>query len=307
MEKIIFFLSFFLVTGSMQSQPSRFPLKENSEWRINYEEMNMDTTHMSGDEIYKYFIEGDTSIDEFNYYKLYKTGTAYYEPVFFFDKVYIGAIRDDNNKFFYIKKNTSAIEMIYNFDVKTGDTINSTIEKGMVVNSVETLNNGRRKIIFKKTNFQRGECTNWNNSYFIEGIGSMGGLFYESPCNHVGFRENCLVCYYENNNLAYKNSLSPVDCEPSNAVYSIPDDDSGFRVYPMPAKEKLMIENIKLVHAIASIEIYNLQGIKKLSERVDDNSKGNLIKVELSEFKSGIYILKINTGLTSTVIKIVKE
>lgn len=308
MKKSITVYCFYIVIASLQAQnPSRFPLKPTSEWRVNYEVMDTDTTHISGDEIYKVFIDNDTIINELTYYKLFKTGIAYYDTIYQFNRIYVGAIRDDNNRFFFIKKNTSTEEMLYDFDLKTGDTIKTTIEKDMAVTSVDTLADGRKKINIRKTNFRHGECINWNNTYLIEGIGSMGGIFYESPCNHVGFRENYLICYYENKNLIYKNSLSPIDCATSTAISYSSDDMSGINIYPVPAEEQLIIENIKSINTIVSIEIYNLQGIKRLSTKVDNLSKVKTVKIDISEFKTGFYILKINTGLTSFIRKIVKE
>ena len=63
MNPRISLLAILLITlsSSWAQQPSRFPIKPGSVWRINYEYSSSDyfCSHLTGDEEYKYFIDGD--------------------------------------------------------------------------------------------------------------------------------------------------------------------------------------------------------------------------------------------------------
>lgn len=277
------------LTGCIQLYgSSRFPILQGSEWTIYYEIMETDSNHQDGDEYFKITAGSDTVINAKQYHKLYKSGHAYYNPVFYFNMVYMGAIRDENNKFYFVEKGKTTEEFIYDFDIDVGDTIKSSIEKGMKVTSIETLQDGRKKIRFQKTNFSHGECTNFNNSFLIEGIGSMGGLFYDSPCNHVGFREYCLACYSENENMVYMNDLSSRNCQPISSFSNTDQKPETLEVFYSPATCQLNLYLEKWNNYDNHISIYDMTG-KVVYEGSFSNTENHL-KLQLTKLSRGIYI-----------------
>jgi outer membrane protein assembly factor BamB len=270
---------------------TRFPIKFTSEWRVNYVIMEEEDTHRDGDEFYSYYIESDTIINAIQYFKLYKEGVAYYDSFFPFSNVYVGAIRDENNKIFFIEKNKTIEDILYDFNLNTGDTIYSLIEKGMVVKSIELLSDGRKKINIIKANFIHGKCLNISNTYFIEGVGSMGGIFYESPCNHTGFREHYLVCYTENGNIVYQSNLSPVNCDSINSIETTANSNSNITVYPVPASNFLTIKFQDLLQMESMLYVFDITGTFMLSKKILANS--NETELDIHNLKKGIYLIRL--------------
>jgi hypothetical protein len=292
MKLLLFALSIQFGTLLTLFQQSRFPIQPTSVWRINYEVMSYGSLHHTGDEIFRYFVDGDTTINSKTYYKLYKSGTAYYDPIFYYDHAYVGGIRDDINIFYYLEKNHSMEVVLYDFDIITGDTVRTSVETGMVVKSVELLENGRKKINIIKTDFQQGKCLNWSNSFFIEGIGSMGGLFFVNPCNHVGFRENYLVCYTENGQLVYQSSLSPKNCDIGTPIRLTNQETADIRLYPTPAKDYLIIEWSEASFQFGSVEVYDILGKKVSNFKIIKTSQCT-INLTFDKLHNGIYLLKL--------------
>jgi hypothetical protein len=269
---------------------SRFPLKPTSAWTVNYEEMETDSYNREGDEKLKFYIENDTVISTKTYFKLYKSGIAYYDTPYQFDHIYVGAIRDENNNIYFIEKEQFQEQTLYDFNISQGDTIRTEIEKGMEVTSIETLADDRLKINIRKTDFIHGKCSNYNNTFLIEGIGSMGGLFYESPCNHVGFREHYLVCYSEEGNLIYENELSTIKCKSSTSINSLIENYLQIKIFPDPVSDRLKIEIKNKPENKLAIEIYNISGIIVFRQLINDSK----IEIDLEKFRKGIYFIRIS-------------
>jgi len=284
---------------------SRFPIKPTSAWRINYKEMDYDTVYDNSDEALNFFINRDTTINKIKYFKLYKSGTGYWGPPVTFEYFYLGAIREEENKIYYFERHSANEELLYDFDVKVNDTIKSYIEKGMVVTSIDTLDDGRKKINIKKTDFQLGKCNNINNTYLIEGVGSMGGLLYESPCKHIGFQEHYLLCYFENGNIAYQNTLSPLDCngQPPLALKLV--HDQSVKIYQNQIYNKLIVEFHGEISNASMLYIYDIAGRSKLTTKIQ--AYEHKTEIDISSLKKGIYIVKVNSDQFNITKKIMVE
>ena len=85
--------------------------------------------------------------------------------------------------------------------------------------------------------------------------------------------------------------LVGIDEEDSNA------SAVSFTMYPNPAKDYLIIDGI----ADAGLEIYNLNGQLMLSSV----SKENQLKIDLSRFANGLYLVKVSNGNNTLVKKLV--
>jgi hypothetical protein len=82
----------------------------------------------------------------------------------------------------------------------------------------------------------------------------------------------------------------------------------SFTAYPVPVKDVLSL-NVRLVNsADLTAEIYNFTGQKMLSENLSLAKGENLVKLDMSSFSSGLYILKITSaGGIKIVQKIMKQ
>ena len=202
---------FFTNYANTSSNPSRFPITPTSAWRIDF---NHSFDSINGNEVFKYHIDGDTTINNLKYFKLYKTGVAYYDKPLYIYKLYIGAIRDADNKFFFVDKKKTSEVLLYDFNLKAGDTIHTAIANNETIFSINTLLDGRKV-------FHLSFSLICSQRYIIEGIGNDGGLLEDQPCVHVGMEAYFLVCYSENGNLIYhgsysgKNNCDIVDINPS--------------------------------------------------------------------------------------------
>lgn len=206
---IISFLNSFCSLSS-----SRFPLNPSTIWRVDHirNGVSDENNHVEGDEILKYFINGDTVINSLSYYKIYKTGTKYLNAPFYYENLYTGAIRDFNNKFLYIKKNESNEIPLYDFNVKVDDTIQVPYEGSFeekIVSSIDSLSDGRRIIHFNP----KEPIIGCGDQYYIEGIGGSGGLLEGPACNHFWTFDNHLVCFVQNDQLVYHDYNFEFNCE----------------------------------------------------------------------------------------------
>ena len=212
MKSIIINCLILVVVAIHAQNPSRFPIKPTSAWKINFYYGDHESTH-TGDELFKYMVENDTLINFKKYYKLYKSGVAYYDFPFSYNKIYTGAIRDEDNRFYYVKKNTTDEVLLYDFNLTAGDSIYSEIEQRTItIYNIDTLQNGRKLFNYSKYH-KLGKCGYFMSGYFIEGIGSLGGLLQVSPCDHIGFRENFLICYSEDNKIVYQSNQARCNCD----------------------------------------------------------------------------------------------
>jgi hypothetical protein len=77
------------------------------------------------------------------------------------------------------------------------------------------------------------------------------------------------------------------------------NENSNIDFYPNPVKDIL---NIRL-NENAVLSVYDLNGVLQIQKQIS----GNTLQLDMSEFSSGIYIIKINNDQLSKIVKIIKE
>jgi hypothetical protein len=222
-------LLFFISVNVLSS--NRFPLNSTAIWKVDHirNGVSDEEKHESGDDISKYFFSGDTIINSTNYYKLFKTGVSYFDTPFYYQNVYIGAIRDDNNKFWFVGKKETSEVLLYNFNAKVNDTIKVPYEgtfETKIVSSIDTMFDGRRLIHFNPKEPIMG-C---GDQYIIEGIGGSGGLIEGPSCDHFWTSDNHLVCYVQDSMLVYHDNNFQFNCDIIKPVDSFIDSTCVWRV-----------------------------------------------------------------------------
>jgi hypothetical protein len=90
---------------TVSQSTSRFPIDPLARWKISEISfyIEIEGSYEKINEKYEYFIDSDTTIHSQKYYKLFKSGVAYYDTPFYYEKVYAGAIRDDDNRFYMVR------------------------------------------------------------------------------------------------------------------------------------------------------------------------------------------------------------
>jgi hypothetical protein len=211
---LLFFISCTQTIWGINNSNSRFPISHTSKWRVDHirNGVSNENKHIEGDEIFKYFIYSDTIIGARSYMKVFKSGVSYLNTPFYYNNVYSGAIRDEDNKFYFVKKNETSEALYYNFNAKVDDTIQVPyfgIFEPKIVSSIDTLPDGRKIIHFNP----KIPIIGCGDQYIIEGIGGSGGLLEGPSCGHYWTFDNHLVCYQENGQLIFHDNNSELNCD----------------------------------------------------------------------------------------------
>ena len=280
---------------------SRFPIKTTSVWRINYEFPRYEwSTHASGDEEYKYFIGGDTIISGKNYFKLLKSGILFLESPFMIKNKYIGAIRDSENKFYFLAKDSEPEILLYDFDAGVGGYIAGNDNGLYQVSAIEVLDNGRKKYMF---DFITVHCGSANT--VIEGIGWLGGLLEGNSCSgHPGVRGSYLVCYSEDVMTKYESEIAKMyslPCaDPTTSVSNIRKEDLKFSLNNSTLKVYSPNKSAK----IELVEIFNVLGEKVMEKKV------HLLPeyiTDIAFLENGLYLMKISCNRQPYIFKFIKN
>ena len=85
-------------------------------------------------------------------------------------------------------------------------------------------------------------------------------------------------------------------------------DDNAFNnellIYPNPVQNILQISNLNNT-VIDTIEVFDIQG--RLVKQFNSFETNSTLNLDISELKAAIYLVRINSGNTSNVVRIIKE
>lgn len=227
-------------------------------------------------------INNDTLINDVLYKSIFSTKDSVYNPT---QAEYHSCVRESDGKWFFIPSWEEKEYLLYDFTKILGDTIsiNNPWTGGpsdLIVFSIDSLElaDGYYKTIdvgiYDSPSGNPHIIDTW-----IEGIGSINGLFYSGFFYFdIGYQ---LLCFHYENNLIYLNSPDGscgyimVGLNSNNWIEEI-------RVKPNPVTDQLIIESqLELI-----VEIYNISGRKLISTRVHE--------IDVSYLINGLYILKIH-------------
>jgi len=230
-------------------------------------------------------IQGDTVIDNHKYLKLFlETGSSHS------DKFY--AIRQENKKIYAKFFDQTQEFLLYDFNVKKGDTIHSTAQSGYIsrlpivsgVDSVQLYNGEYRKRI----NIQGLDT-------WIEGIGSMSGVDYPTrefvtcDCNSsfllISFAREKLLSFYNSELCANFDCCQGI----KDDVKKIQVQKKMFDIYPNPTKEIITVKFVSNVEK-SNFELFDLQGKTVINKQIDETNNS----VHLNQLPNGIYFYKIS-------------
>ena len=201
-------------------------------------------------------------------------------------------IRSEGQKVF-VKYNTDAEFLLYDFSLEIGDTIVVDIwnfPQQMVVENVQYDNiaGSLRKVIYFEQ--QPGAPT----ESWTEGIGSSYGLL-----NRGSFAidaEHRLLCFRHMDQSVNFTLIecffpdAPDDCHFLTGTKDEIENEFNLNIYPNPASELINIsaENLNADHL--KIELYSYLGNKI---NIDQKNGGGFFTINISQLNSGIYFIKI--------------
>lgn len=295
MKTKLFFITVFLFWGiTMQAQ-----MTNNAIWT----EYNINIQNNTITSKWQYWTTNDTVFDGKTYKKVVdKNG-------------YLGAIREENGKIYarysYYEYGGHIDEfLLYDFTLQVGETIKSTAIEGalsypdgLTVEKIEeiTLENGevRKKFIFYLT------------EPWIEGIGSIGGLFYDVEGHATNYIVSHLVCFQNNNTSVFIDDIHCLDgkcCEILSGeevdIVQIPTHKE-IVIYPNPTYGTSFLSLPFLDSKYIEIRILDKVG-REIHKQFYATSES--IEVNLSNYPSDLYYV-IAQGNESSLFfcKVIKK
>ncbi len=180
----------------------------------------------------KYKLMGDTTINSYSYFKLYKSNEEHPE-----NWILNAYLREEQKKVWFLNKDVNEDEeLLYNFGASQGDTIDIGIGEPVSL-SVDSITEVEIDGVVREKYWLS------NDDYretWIAGIGSNKGLLYSGSLNIIG-GWYWLLCVSDMEELIYSN--------PSyESCYLMPNDDipeissTPLHIYPNPATSKVTFE-----------------------------------------------------------------
>jgi hypothetical protein len=240
---------------------------------------------------YRYGVIGDTIINSNQYFKVYQLEGLELDIT---EAEYVGAYREVDKKIYALFGEFSENEMlIYDFNLEIGDFFDYPMYGEMEVLNVDTIE------LLDGTIRKKIELS---GDAWIEGIGSLSGLFAPIDPQPLNYTSTNLKCFYQNETSIYINDyLSSLDCDECFCALDIDSyDTNSFKIFPNPFFNEL---NFKTgLYTDFRVRIYDSKGqlIKEIS-----NFKSN--RINLSELSCGIYFLELMDNEKTILRQIIKE
>ena len=291
--------------GALQAQEWMSLLKDNSEWNILWQSTGVPTPELITESL---VISGDTLIDGELYKKVLRklsSETQYWHGSMEYDLY--GIIKEEESgKVFYKPKEQEIDYLLYDFGMNVNDTMvmrwcqlpYTLWDVTIRIDSITTQYiAGMDRRVFYVSSKDAYSDWRWLNTW-VEGIGATEGLLYS--CHVVsagGITLHELLCYHENGELVWQNP-SYNTCLIDN-YDGIQDntEEAGVLVYPNPAKDNIVINNIEPTE----VQVYNALG-QLVKTELGTN------EVDLSGLVEGVYLLRITDKEGNSYLeKIVKE
>lgn len=205
-------------------------------------------------------------------------------------------LRETGNGEVFKKWGVGTEDLVFDFSLNEGDYFYTGGSIGgqplyaevVAVDSILINSSHRKRIIFD----------DWFDEIWIEGIGSSVSPF--TPFENIYTTTyNYLICVHEFGSLAYQNPESGYSCSIVGICETeIPD---GFKLYPNPAQEFIIIELEDGVNEKFEVVIFNAQGV----EARIDNFTGNKFILSGEGLPRGLYFVVIHSDRQSFTKKVV--
>lgn len=284
MKKILFLFIQLLIVQAINGQSNQFPI-ENGEWKYLSCDINSNSSLTKTGTI-----TGDSLYNNFTYSKFSGTTSLTGEDS--------GLLRVENEKVFFIPKDSIAEILLYDFSLEVGDTFYLAENwflfspEYLVVNSIDSIliMNGDYR---KRINFDSG-------NYWIAGIGAYIGSvthpwYFESLSGNM-----TLICLNQNAEIIFEQqTLCPVSNDPiygcEGLIINTKEvEDIDLKIYPnlLSTENEIKIES---KDRIEEVKVFDMK-LNFVKSRLDHN----IIYLE-SNLVPGMYILQIlsEKGLVS--------
>lgn len=254
-------------------------------------------------ETYQYGLWGDTMINSNLYNKVYKLNDTIY-PLNVGQ--YCGAIREDSLKRVFVigcecadpgAGNDEEV-ILYDFSKLVGDTVFVGMDGigpfgYLVIDHIDSIlidDNYRKTFHFAASSTM---------DYWIEGIGSIRGLFSPIQWQPTGYQKWKLICFNQENDVKYLNPEFN-NCFPLlTRINSLTQNVNIVLISPNPVTDISILSFTNTHGDYYKVEIFNMLGNKVKQINLHGESSMPICKFD---YKPGIYIYKIS-GNNSVPIK----
>jgi len=257
--------------------------------------------------VYKsqYYLDGDTILSGKIYKKVIgKSPNNLEQPTY-----YIGAIREEAGKVFkqYTDYETLVAGefLLYDFNVKVGDTIHSTAPSGELsrkpvvtkIDTIELLTGEKRKRIFFDQSIEK---------IWIEGVGSVGGLFAEAYEHPTNYTTTHLVCFKQGGIEYYKNSSLCSDgtcCDVLTGLENPKLKNPTISLSPNPTNRFVRLDFSTSMNKCKSIKLMDAVGntLQKSTEIGNTD-----FELDLMSYNQGLYFVVIEFEKSYELYKVIK-
>jgi len=252
--------------------------------------------------INRYGIYGDTIINNQHYKKIYQIEDD--STLNINNMTYYAGIRENDSKQIFVKFEEYEFEfLIYDFSLSVGDTVITNAPDGYLnwlpcvitgIDTIELENNQYRR---------RFKINDWGEyEYWIEGIGSIGGLFYP-VLDYLSGTINNLLCFKHNDTAVYIDNpdCDKCFCSLATSTEEITERINKIIIYPIPATTKLIIDS-KLNTGVSTIKLFNSSGLLIESRII----KTFPLQLSIEELPNGIYTIQLTNGELTFSKKFIK-
>ncbi len=240
----------------------------NTSWEYRYYNDFHQPTGIGG-----YWINGDTTISNLNYMRIYGCGASGW--------CNSGSIRDSGKVIYFIPDTGSIEYVLYDFNLNLGDTLFNSFNDSSGYPAVYVIDVDS---VLCSDGFHRRL---WFNTFdrWIEGIGSTTYLF--APTSYMGLSGNDeLQCKSTDSGFHYPNSISGCIVSSNEPTRY----KSTIKISPNPFHGSSTIL-IPSGYEKAELRIYNTLGQLKCHQWTEANE--TRFQLDQGELKEGIYLLQI--------------
>lgn len=264
-------------------------------------------------------VEAKVEMNDPNYGKKYKITctwdivegaeayAVYVATQFYPDGMYMGTVSTNNfimgsdvegELYFFVKTICdSELKIVSEYSEQVGVILNEDIEDISAVKAPENLTATAKSTSSIELTWDAAENA---MSYFVYRneveIANITGTTYVDE----NLAYNTEYCYTITSMGANSESDPSEEACAITLGESLSENTSSFNIFPNPATDNLSIEANE---EITEVNIYNIIGVSVYNEQCTNNN----LNVNISEFNSGVYFIKVKTGNGETVKRFIKQ
>lgn len=264
-------------------------------------------------------VEAKVEMNDPNYGKKYKITctwdivegaeayAVYVATQFYPDGMYMGTVSTNNfimgsdvegELYFFVKTICdSELKIVSEYSEQVGVILNEDIEDVSAVKAPENLTATAKSTSSIELTWDAAENA---MSYFVYRneveIANITGTTYVDE----NLAYNTEYCYTITSMGANSESDPSEEACAITLGESLAENTSSFNIFPNPATDNLSIEANE---EIKEVNIYNIIGVSVYNEQCTNNN----LNVNISEFNSGVYFIKVKTGNGETVKRFIKQ